>query len=199
MTGGPARLVPPPIERGALAAAGQPEFTLDGARLRAFVAADASRVGEAFEQPDIQYFHSRRLDLAQASEWIRAQDTAFAEETSATWAIADTDDDRMLGRVSLHFGYGFGFAEIAYWMLPEGRGRSLVTGSCRLVVGWAHSVGIHRIELEHHPDNEPSRRVAEACGFTFEGIKREHHHLIDGRHDVWLWSHLAGEPLVKAG
>lgn len=198
MPADPSRLVPPCVPAGTLAAGPQPEFDLGGARLRPFTASDAPRVVEAFEDPLIQYFHARRLDLAGAEAWITNNNELWSTETSATWAIADAEDDRMLGRISLHLQPAHGIAEVAYWLLPEGRGRHLVSGAVRTVVEWAHGVGIHRIELEHHPDNENSRRVAEACGFTFEGIKRDHHALVDGRHDAWSWSHLTGEPLVRA-
>ncbi len=197
MSADPMRLVPPAIPPGALAGGPQPTFTLDGARLRPFRADDADRVVEAFADERIQYFHSRQLDHTQAAAWIATNNEMWAAEQSVTWAIADSTDDRMLGRVSLHLQPAHGVAEVAYWMLPEGRGRSLVTSSVRLVVDWAHGVGFHRIELEHHPDNEPSRRVADACGFSFEGIRRRAHRLVDGDHDAWLWSHLAGEPLTR--
>lgn len=35
---------------------------------------------------------------------------------------------------------------------------------------------VYRLVAEVHPDNEPSIRLLEGCGFTFEGILRS-----------WLW------------
>lgn len=64
-------------------------------------------------------------------------------------------------------------ALVAYWLLPEGRGRGCVTRALKLVSGWAfHSLGIARLELWVIPANHRSRAVAERAGYVYEGTQR---------------------------
>lgn len=50
--------------------------------------------------------------------------------------------------------------------------------------GWAHAVGLHRVELQHSSKNAASARVAERAGFHREGVRREASLLVDGWHDT---------------
>jgi RimJ/RimL family protein N-acetyltransferase len=59
---------------------------------------------------------------------------------------------------------------------------------------WAFStLSIARLELTCGPDNGPSQRVAERCGFTREGVLRSHIPFKGGRRDTVIFSLLAGE------
>jgi RimJ/RimL family protein N-acetyltransferase len=71
-------------------------------------------------------------------------------------ALQDPDDARL--------------ADIFYWVLPEGRGRGLVTGAVRLMLNWAfEESGIPRVALYTREGNRLSERVAERCGFRYTG------------------------------
>jgi RimJ/RimL family protein N-acetyltransferase len=78
--------------------------------------------------------------------------------------------------------------EVAYLAGEGGRGRGLMTRAVRLVCGWLFEEGVGRIELRTHPDNEPSQRVAERCGFRREGRERKSIWLHGRRADAILWS-----------
>ncbi len=63
-----------------------------------------------------------------------------------------------------------GRGDVAYWLLPEERQRGLVTRALRAVVSWAFRTTLFgRIALYTRVGNSPSERVAERCGFRFEG------------------------------
>ncbi len=189
------RACPPAIARGTISSGAQPDLAPGrGLRARPFVADDAARVVEAFADPDIRYFHGRDLDLEGARRWIDDAHHGWQAERVANWAVVDADrPDRLLGRVSMSLALAEGHGEVGYWVLPDARGRGIATAACRAATAWAHTLGLYRVELEHHPSNERSRRVAERCGFTFEFVKRSHHRMVDGTSDAWLWSHLVGE------
>jgi RimJ/RimL family protein N-acetyltransferase len=84
--------------------------------------------------------------------------------------------------------------EVAYLARPEGRGRGLMTRAVCLVCDWLFSCGIGRIEVRTHPDNEPSQRLAERCGFQREGLERKSIWLHGRRSDAIVWSLLPGDP-----
>ena len=84
--------------------------------------------------------------------------------------------------------------EVAYLAGPEGRGRGLMTRAVRLVCGWLFSAGVGRVEVRTHPDNEPSQRLAERCGFQREGVERKSIWLHGQRADAIVWSLLPGDP-----
>jgi RimJ/RimL family protein N-acetyltransferase len=65
-----------------------------------------------------------------------------------------------------------------------------------LVARWAFDdLAIERIELRVHPENAPSRRVAERAGFTREGVERASRAWPDGtRFDSIVYSLLATDP-----
>jgi len=53
------------------------------------------------------------------------------------------------------------------------RGKGVITEAARLLVRYLFDTKlVNRIQLCIHPDNKASRRVAEKCGFTHEGMAR---------------------------
>lgn len=84
--------------------------------------------------------------------------------------------------------------EVAYLAGPDGRGRGLMTRAVRLLCDWLFSAGVGRIEVRTHPDNEPSQRLAERCGFQREGLERKSIWLHGQRADAIVWSLLPGDP-----
>jgi RimJ/RimL family protein N-acetyltransferase len=65
----------------------------------------------------------------------------------------------------------------------------------RLLAGWAiDALQLARIWLQIEPDNQPSRQLAESCGFTLEGRLRSHWETKDGRRsDLLIYGLLPGE------
>jgi RimJ/RimL family protein N-acetyltransferase len=84
--------------------------------------------------------------------------------------------------------------EVAYLAGPAGRGRGLMTRAVRLVCGWLLDEGVGRLELRTHPDNAPSQRLAERCGFHREGRERKSIWLHGRRADAIVWSLLPDDP-----
>jgi ribosomal-protein-alanine N-acetyltransferase len=84
-------------------------------------------------------------------------------------------DGVLVGQVTLG-GITYGAlrsAYIGYWIDERYAGRGIVPRAVDLVVGYAFKrLKLHRIEINFRPENEPSRRVAEKCGFTYEGDRK---------------------------
>lgn len=186
------RSVGPVIEGGALSRHPQPTLEVDDHLvLRPFGEDDAPVVLSAFADPDIRRWNLRRMDhLDEVREWLRSTADGWRSETGATWAARF--DGAVVGRVTLYLRPAAGAGEITYWVLPQARGRAVATSAVRAVTGWAHGVGLVRLEIRHSTRNPASCRVAERAGFVAEGVLRSALRHEDGWHDVHLHAHVVG-------
>jgi RimJ/RimL family protein N-acetyltransferase len=103
------------------------------------------------------------------------------------FAVTETGADVALGAVVVSRRHRENY-EVAYLARADGRGRGLMTRAVRLVCEWLFREGVGRIELRTHPDNEPSQRLAERCGFQREGRERGSIWLHGRRADAIVWS-----------
>ncbi len=193
------KLIAPVVIAGAMADTEQPVIAIDeDLELRPFLPTDAAAVVEAFSDPDIQHWHFRRYDTeAEAQEWIASCAEQWRVERGATWAI-DHRSTGVVGRVAIYTELQDGHGEVSYWVLPRARGRGVATRACVTATRWAHSLGLHRVQLQHSVHNETSRRVALRAGFVEEGVRREANLHRDGWHDMRLYAHVAsGSPTVR--
>ncbi|MGH1493671.1 MAG: GNAT family N-acetyltransferase [Acidimicrobiales bacterium] len=188
-----AKLIPPVVPAGAMSGSDQPEILVDeDLWLRPWHPGDAATVVEAFSTPDIQRYHFRHFATeSDAQHWIEDCAEGWRSERSASWAIVERDDNRVVGRVTVYTSLEDGYGEVSYWVLPSSRGRGVATRACVAATRWSHELGLHRIQLEHSIHNEGSRRVALKAGFVKEGIRRGANLHADGWHDMVLYSHLA--------
>lgn len=193
-------LLDPVISAGAMSQSAQPTIVVDAElRLRPFTVADAPAVGAAFDDPDIQRWHVFRADsIGEAETWIENATKLWDDDKSAVWAIVD-DADTVLGRCALHVDARSGNAEIAYWVLPEARGRGVAARSVTAATRWGHeALGVHRILLQHSVENLASCAVARRVGYLVEGTARLQGLHLDGRHDMHQHAHLSGDTLPAA-
>ncbi|GAA3560437.1 GNAT family N-acetyltransferase [Kribbella ginsengisoli] len=178
-------LVEPALPAGILSDKQQPRLKADDLVLRPWRAADAPIVKAAFDCPDIQRWHVRRLDtLEEAVEWTGQWPLRWAAEEAVSWAIVD-DTDEPLGQVGLRsISLAEGAAGVSYWVLPDARGRGLAARAVAAMCGWAFGeVGLNRLENHHSTLNQASCRVAEMTGFPHEGTLRRAIKHADGWHD----------------
>lgn len=144
-------------------------------RLRAFTEADADRVVEACADPRTRHWlvslprPYKRSDALGYIEFTREQ---AARQSGFVWCIADPDDDRCLGSISLDgFGGYSRRAEIGYWAHPEARGDGVVTAAVRLVTAYAEDRDlVDSLLIRCASENAASRHVAEAAGYTTVGV-----------------------------
>jgi len=103
------------------------------------------------------------------------------------YAVAEPGDDVSLGAVIASRRHRDNY-EIAYLAAEAGRGRGLMTRAVRLLCDMLLDEGVGRLEVRTHPDNEPSQRLAERCGFRREGTERKSIWLHGQRVDAVVWS-----------
>jgi len=91
-------------------------------------------------------------------------------------------------------------AEIAYAVDPKARGRGIASTAVRMLSAWAFAeLGVARLQLAIHPDNAPSRRVAEKAGYLAEGTLRSLKVIRGARVDCVIYSRLPSDPAPYAG
>jgi len=71
--------------------------------------------------------------------------------------------------------------EIGYWARASSGRKGLITEAVMALTDYAVShIGAVRVEIITDEENLPSRRVAERCQFTLEGILRNERRAPDG-------------------
>jgi RimJ/RimL family protein N-acetyltransferase len=85
--------------------------------------------------------------------------------------------------------------ELGYMVAPEARRRGVATAMLLLLTEWAFAeAGALRATLVIHVENPGSRRVAQRCGYHFEGVMRSVGFTNGRRIDAELWSRLPSDP-----
>ncbi|MEU7865629.1 GNAT family N-acetyltransferase [Dactylosporangium sp. NPDC049140] len=184
-------LVADVVVPGRLAALPQPVLPADGLLLRPWRLADQPAVVAAYSDPAIQRWHCRAMDDDEAAAWLAAWPERWSTETRAGWAIT-TDGEEVAGQISLRaLQLTDGQAEVSYWVLPSHRGRRVAPRALAALSAWAFGeLGLHRLEVRHSMDNEPSCRVATVAGFPAEGVQRGSLLHQDGWHDMHVHARL---------
>ncbi len=183
-------LVEPVVETGSLRRLSQPRIAVaDDFVLRPWSSTDATFVKDAFDDPDIQRWHTRRYDTEdEALAWLAAWQHRWDSETDASWALARAETGEAVGQLGLRTVHlEAGAAQMSYWVSPEARGRGLAVSGTRAVAAWAFEVvGLQRLFLQHSVYNGRSCRVAIRAGFALEGTLRRHLLHADGLHDTHM-------------
>lgn len=173
-----------------------PQLTDGELLLRPWHRRDVPAVTAACQDPEIPRWtvvpHDYTTRHARDFIGSTAADRAAGRELGL--AVVDTGD-RLLGAVGLgSFDWVDLKAEIGYWIAAEARGRGVGTRATRLLSRWAlTSLGLERLELLAHPENEASQRLAERAGFTREGTLRRYRRRHGVREDLVMFSLLADE------
>lgn len=85
-------------------------------------------------------------------------------------------------------------AEVSYYVLPGGQGKGYATDAVETLVAFAfQTLNAHSIVGRVRADNDASRRVLEATGFSHEGTRRESLFHEGTYHDVAVFGLLVGE------
>lgn len=91
-----------------------------------------------------------------------------------------------------HYLQGY---EISYQLFGrQHSGKGYTTEAVNLLVGYLFGrKRVNRMQLNIHPENAASKKVAEKCGFTFEGIMRGCWFHMGEYQDLEIWSLLRDE------
>jgi RimJ/RimL family protein N-acetyltransferase len=140
-------------------------------------------------------------DLVDARDSLRSKAERAADGTDVTFKVTDAASGTTLGQIGVNLiDHVMRVARVGYWVLPEARGHGVAARSLRLAAHWALTdLGLHRLELGHATGHDVSCRIAERCGFPYEGTLRGAMWKDEGRdafRDVHLHARLATDPLA---
>lgn len=177
--------------------------TRSGVTLRALAPVDLPAVVEQCRDPDSIRWTTVPVPvggygLADAEEWLGMVREGWHDGTSLVWAIvADRGSPsapRCCGSIELRT-LGEGLAEVGFGLHPAARGRSVMSSAVRLVCDYGlDGLGLRALRWQAHVGNWPSRRVAAAAGFRFDGTVRR---LLPHRgelRDAWVATLTAEDP-----
>ncbi len=114
------------------------------------------------------------------AEFLRStfpQDGETSEKPDSYWfVIADPESDATIGEIGLvDISWPNRRAGVSILVLPGSRRAGVGREALELLVTWGQGeLGLHRIELHTLPENAPMRGLAEASGFTREGVLRDY-------------------------
>ena len=114
-------------------------------------------------------------ELAFTRRYLKIVDTKYKRGEFYDWAVVNKADGKMIGTAGFtRFDIFNNTGEIGYVLNSEYWGRGLAAEASRAVITFGFEVlGLRRIEAKYMIENTSSRRVAEKCGMSEEGILRE--------------------------
>ena len=159
--------------------------TKSGFGLRVFEKKDAEALAKLANDLEI---YRMTLDMPHPYELTDALDwIAYNQEMSRkfqrvfSFAIISSEGS-LAGSIGRRLAYGFGSHqdEVGYWVGAPYRGRGIMTEILPAYVDHLlNNEGLSRVSAFVFPDNTPSIRLLERCGFVKEGYL--HHYLVKDR------------------
>jgi RimJ/RimL family protein N-acetyltransferase len=116
-------------------------------------------------------------ELGTAREMTNRFSQAVLNEEHTLLALESGGE--VVGALGMHPTGVTGVLSLGMWILPQERGK----GGGRMLMAAAMDAvpdGIHKLELEVFPDNEPAIALYRAFGFEQEGVRRDHYRRRDG-------------------
>lgn len=170
--------------------------------------ADHDALSEALRDADILRWNAG-LKMAAAPEseradmWLRLRAQGWTAGNAAYFVVLDATTGELLGTVGFRdIGRVPQQALASYWTVPAARGRGVAVAALETASSWAQApvdfggLGLVRLSLDHALENLGSCRVAEKCGYAFEGVMRASFLDPGGvRHDSHLHARIADLPV----
>lgn len=187
-----------------------PEYGLnDGrVRLRRWRVSDIPALVEAARDPEVPRWTvvPSPYSDGEARAFVAGQNERMSRGEAAPFAVVGAEDGGFLGSIEITLlDRRSGRGEIGYWVAAAARRQGVALRALGVISEWAlGELGLERLELLVEPENGPSQGVAEAAGYTREGVLRSYRPMKGRRPDFVVFSLLpsdaaAREALGRAG
>jgi RimJ/RimL family protein N-acetyltransferase len=148
--------------------------------MRATRAGHGAEIHEAFMESHTQLrpwlpWAVEQQSLEQAERHCREMQARWHAREEIDFLFHRRADGRFVGKGGLHtIDWTVPKFEIGYWIRTPAARQGLASEAALALLGLARErLGARRLEITSDARNAPSRRVAEKCGFTLEGILRQ--------------------------
>lgn len=173
-----------------------PPLSAEGLLLRPLGDEDAGAIAAICQDPEIPRWTNvpSPYDEADALDFLARAEAERLRGEGLQLGVADPGGERLLGALGLTVNAEDAIGEVGYYLAREARGDGLATRALLAVARWAiRELGLQRVEVLAHPDNEASQRVAVRAGFQREGLMRAYRDRKGERDDLWMFSLLPHE------
>ena len=164
-------------------------------RLEPFAREHLDPLGDMLGDPEVLRFTRvpEPVPADFAETWFARYERGRADGTRMNFAILEGPESRFAGfGVAPVIDTEAATAELGYGVAGWARGRGVATAALRELTSWAFTeLGMVRLELLIDVENPGSKRVAQNCGYTFEGTMRSVYVKPGRRTDTEMWSRLA--------
>ena len=118
----------------------------------------------------MRYLGGKTLTRVEAWRHLAYQVGHWAFLGYGYYAVEEKSSGRLIGRVGFTNQRGWPGFELGWTIIPEFQGKGYATEAARMLLPYAFDVlDQPRVISLIHPDNAPSRRVAEKLGEKIEG------------------------------
>jgi RimJ/RimL family protein N-acetyltransferase len=134
------------------------------------VESDLDQVADLLGDPDVMRHYPRPKTRDEALGWIRWNQRNYADHGYGLWVV-ETHDGDFVGDCGLTWQpvEGEQVLEVGYHTVHTLQGRGYASEAARACLDLATGpIGESRVIAIIHPENAPSRRVAEKIGLRFE-------------------------------
>ncbi|MBM3579788.1 MAG: GNAT family N-acetyltransferase, partial [Alphaproteobacteria bacterium] len=177
-----------------------PVFDLGDVVLREKQEADVEDFFRYYTDPEVNKFILCQIPqtLEDSRRELHYWRSVFYQNDGIYFAIADKQSGRMIGSIGLTSLNTYqSRVEISYDLAQEYWRRGITSRAIKSVVDYAFDVlRVNRIEASVSCENLPSKNLLIKCGFTLEGILRQHRlhkcHFVD----VYFFSLLKSDLLT---
>jgi RimJ/RimL family protein N-acetyltransferase len=148
-----------------------PELETERLRFRMFRESDFPTYETWTSRMEIMRFlGGKTYDRIQAWRHLAYQIGHWQMLGHGYYAVEEKQSGALIGRVGFTSHPGWPAFELGWTIIPEYQGRGYATEAARMLLRYAlESLGQKRVVSLIHPDNAPSRRVAEKLGQTIDG------------------------------
>ena len=143
------------------------EYTDDTAMLKYWVADE--KIQSLYSEP----FYSTKEEV---KELLDKYIDSYEKPDYYRWAIIDKNCGECIGQIAYFLVDNKNhFAEIEYCIGSEFQCRGYATEATKAIIAFGFDkINLHKVQICTKTINQPSKRVIEKCGFTYEGTLRDY-------------------------
>ncbi|MCX6311761.1 MAG: GNAT family N-acetyltransferase [Bacteroidetes bacterium] len=160
--------------------------------LRQYRESDKGEMHKMRSDPKLMHFVPRPMTTSEedAAAFITLLNESAAKNEFINWAITFTGEDKLIGMIGLfrmnleHFR-----TEIGYMLMTEYHGKQIMQEAIDAAVKYAfEELKFHSLEAVISPDNIPSQKTIEKCGFVREAYFKDYEFYKGAFKDILVYS-----------